>query len=99
MHSGHNFFVSYNNQETEAHLWLDPFQKITNNTDLLWNLEIYPHGKNLQVLKIKMQSDGSYLELFRDPDLNTDTKTVMEIIQNILTRYKDSNNYKTLFLK
>lgn len=46
-----------------------------------------------------MKSDGSYLELFRDPELNTDTKTVMVIIQNILSQYKDSNNYKILFLK
>lgn len=34
MHSGHNFFVSYTNQETEAHLWLDSFQQITNDADL-----------------------------------------------------------------
>ena len=86
MHSDSHFFVNYNNQETIAHLWVDLFQINTEEDELLWNLEIYPNGKNLQILKIKENADSGYVEVFRDPKLNADLKTITDIIQTLKNR-------------
>lgn len=86
MHSESHFFVTYNNQETKAYLWVDLFQINTKEDELLWNLEIYPNGKNLQVLKIIKNAATGYEEIFRDPNLNTDLKTITDIIQTLKDR-------------
>ena len=75
-----DFFVLYDGKQTEAHLWANPFHQ--NTSEVLWNLEIYPQGQNLQVLKLKKHNDGKYVEVFRDQKLEIDLNTIIKIIES-----------------
>ena len=75
-----DFFVLYDGLPTEAHLWTNPFHQDKN--DIFWNIEIYPKGQNLQILKLKKQSNGEFVEIFRDPKLIVDIDIIIKIINN-----------------
>ncbi len=74
-----NFFVLYDGKQTEAHLWTNPFHH--SNSEIFWNLEIYPQGQNLQILKLKKHRDGKYVEVFRDQKLEIDLNSIIAIIE------------------
>lgn len=74
-----DFFVLYNGVQTEAHLWTNPFHQ--NKNEVFWNLEIYPKGQNLQVLKLKQESDGKFVEVLRDPKLEINVDLILKLIK------------------